>query len=464
MTSSGPMRAIGAPVRARAREGETAVDREFMNLLDLRAVTVVFQPLINLRTGEVVALEALARGPHSSALESPRALFEAASRAGRVAELDWACRAAAFRAFLDADLPVAMSLFVNVEPEAITSECPADLIPVVIKAESRLRVFVEVNDRALAADPAGVLAAVDSARALGWGVAIDDVGNSRAPIAMFPIVGADVVKLDLRRLDDASTEDSSAIITSVLRHVERTGAALLVEGIETEDDARWARALGAVYGQGHHLGEPGPLLAAYTSPRAPIRLIKVVPTDLQVASPFALFEGASHERATSEHLGKLARVLAYGPRPAGTSCVFLACFGRDGDIPVELVEHGAPVGALLFVAFGTDLTAEPFPRGRGVRLVDDDPFADEKFLIVLSDQAPVAIFARVSANGLYDVVVTQDFEVVHEIARHLLRRGPGPGHDNHALGGAEVEADAAAEQDVALALTPRRVWRGWRSA
>ena len=464
MIASDSKRVIDERVGEVAGVGDDAADLEFAALLDQRDFHMVFQPLVNLKTGEIVALEALARGPESTRLASPLALFEAARRANRVAELDWACRAAAFRAFLEADVPTAMSLFVNVEPEAIASGCPADLVQVVFKAESRLRVFVQVNDRAMAADPAGVLAAVDHAREKGWGVAIDDVGNSRAPIAMLPIVSPDVVKLALRRLEAASDEDSSAIITSVLRHIERTGAALLVEGIESEDDARWARALGAVYGQGHHLGKPGPLLAKYANPRAPIPLIKVAPTDLQVASPFELFEGGPHERASGTHLDKLARLLAYGPRPNGTRCVFLACFGREGEIPAELLEHGTTEETLLFVAFGTGLAAEPFLGGRGVRLVEDDPFADEKFLIVLSDQAPVAIFARASSNGLYDVVVTQDFELVHEIARHLMRRVPAPGPNNYALGGPEPENESPDEEEVSVESTPKRGWRGWRSA
>ena len=166
-----------------------------------------------------------------------------------------------------------MSVFVNVEPEAIAAECPTDLTAVVARAESILRVFVEVNDRALAADPAGVLAAVDRAREMGWGIAIDDVGASRAPVAMLPIVRLDVVKLDLRLLRLASAEDFAAILTSVLRHIETVGATLLVEGIESEDDAQRARALAAAYGQGLHLAAPGPLCEHYTAPRTPVRLI-----------------------------------------------------------------------------------------------------------------------------------------------------------------------------------------------
>ena len=69
---------------------------DFRRVLDERAVQPLFQPLIDLESRHVLGYEALARGPMGSALESPAALFGAAWRAGRVAELDWVCRAAAF--------------------------------------------------------------------------------------------------------------------------------------------------------------------------------------------------------------------------------------------------------------------------------------------------------------------------------------------------------------------------------
>ncbi len=75
-----------------------AAAEDFRRVLDGRAVQPVFQPLIDLDSRHVVGYEALARGPTGSSLESPAALFAAAWRAGRVAELDWACRAAAFGA------------------------------------------------------------------------------------------------------------------------------------------------------------------------------------------------------------------------------------------------------------------------------------------------------------------------------------------------------------------------------
>lgn len=453
----GPAGVVDAPGSA----GDE-VDGLFARLLDERALHVVFQPLVDLRSGQVVALEALIRGPEQTALASPVALFEAARRLGRLAELDWVCRATAFAAFLDAGVPPSVSLFVNAEPEGFAARCPADLAAVIRRAESHLRVFVEVNDRALVADPAGVLAAADRAREMGWGIAIDNVGSSPAPVAMLPIVGPDVLKLDLRRLDGAGSEAASEIVTSVLRHTEKTGAVLLVEGIETEEDERWARALGAVYGQGHHLGRPGPLRESYPPPHAPIPLIKVVPTDLHVASPFELFEGGPLVKASAAHLAQLGGMIARRPHTRGCPSVYLLCVGDD-QLPAELVASGVPESAMVFVVFGNDLPAEPATGARGVCLPPGDAFAREKFLIVLSDQAPAAVFAKASSPGYFDTVVTQDVELVHEIARHIIRRVPVLGRDNAALGGSAGEDESRSDEAVDPEPEGRRGWRGWRS-
>ena len=113
---------------------------ELDRIVGARAVRAVFQPLVDLDSGDVVAYEALARGPAGSPLEPPAALFETAYGSVRVAELDWACRAAAFAAAAGAGLDPSLRLFVNCEPVSLGVPCPDDLWPVVDAAERRLRV------------------------------------------------------------------------------------------------------------------------------------------------------------------------------------------------------------------------------------------------------------------------------------------------------------------------------------
>lgn len=378
-----------------------------------------------------------------------------------------ASRASALQAFLDANLPPALSLFVNVEPEAIAVPCPPDLAGVVAHAESVLRVFVELNDLALAYDPSGALATVDRARRIGWGIAMDDVGVSRAPLAMLPVVHADVVKLDLRLLAGADEQDAAAIAAGVLRHVEHNGATLLVEGIETEDDAEWARALGARHGQGFLLGAPGPMRAHYPMPRAAIHLVpapSAPSADEAFESPFELLTGHAYQHMPLALLVRLVTLIAYSPRAAGSFPAFLVGLSRDGLLPPGLVEHvGATRGAtLLWAVFGSGIDAEPAPGVRGVRLRPADPLADERFLVVLSDQSPLAVFARGCPDGQYDVVVTQDGELVHTVAYQLIRRMPSPGGDHTALASAARAEEGHGAGGSDGEQVPGARSRGWR--
>jgi EAL domain-containing protein (putative c-di-GMP-specific phosphodiesterase class I) len=423
---------------AAAVPDDAALDLALGLLLDDRDLDVDFRPVVDLRSGEVVGLEAQVRGPQGSALETPEALFAAAARCGRTAELDWFCRAAAFDAVLRADLPPALSLFVGLRPESLVTPCPRDLADAVVKAESRLRVFVEVDDHTLATDPAGVLLAVDRARAMGWGVVVDDARAGRAALAMLPVLGADVVRLDLDALRQADAQDSAAILLSLMRHLELTGATLLVDGVADEADVEWAQALGAVYGQGSYLGPAGPLLEEYAFPRAVVPLVAVPAADVPAATPFELAGDEPTRTVDKHHLSSLLQLLVRVGHDARGWPVVLAGAGRDADSG-----RGLPAGfpalpdqALLRVVFGTSMPAEPLPGVLGTRLQRDDPLADERFLVVLTESRTLAVLARASIGGwgtLSDVVVTQEPGLVHAIARHLIRRLPAPGEPHDAL-------------------------------
>src|SRR2546430_12593868 len=143
---------------------ETGGCDEFERLLAAREIGVVFQPMVDLHTAETIGYEAFARGPAGTRYHDPVALLDAAYALGRVPERAGVGRAAAFTAALEAGLPSSMTLFVNTEPVAQHTACPRDLLPVIHAAETGLRVVLEVTERSVTADPAGLLAGVAQAR------------------------------------------------------------------------------------------------------------------------------------------------------------------------------------------------------------------------------------------------------------------------------------------------------------
>src|SRR3954452_16006985 len=248
---------------------ETALAGELRQILADEAVRSVYQPIVDLDTAEVVGYEALARGPQGSPLERPDRLFATAHACGLVSELEWACRAAALRGALAAGLR--KTLFVNVEPSLLDAPAPDHVNQLLARASQELDVVLELTERALTDRPAEMLAHVDALRRPRLSIALDDVGADRLSLALMPFVDPEVIKLDLRLVQDNPSPAIAAIVHAVNAQSERSGALLLAEGIETPEQLEVARALGARYGQGWLFGRPGPLPADTPATRLPLR-------------------------------------------------------------------------------------------------------------------------------------------------------------------------------------------------
>ena len=76
---------------------------------------------------------------------------------------------------------------------------------------------------------------------------------------MMPLVHPDVIKLDLSLIQASPDIAIARTINGVLAEVERTGAIILAEGIETREHANSALAMGATIAQGWLFGRPRPL-------------------------------------------------------------------------------------------------------------------------------------------------------------------------------------------------------------
>ncbi len=144
----------------------------------------------------------------------------------------------------------------NVEPEALDQPATDAALEPYERATRELRVILEVTERALAARPAEMLRGIDRFLELGWGVAIDDVGADRHSLALMPFLRPDVIKLDLRLVQSRPSIEIAEVVHAVNAEAERTGAALLAEGVETVEHLATARAMGATLAQGWLYGRP----------------------------------------------------------------------------------------------------------------------------------------------------------------------------------------------------------------
>lgn len=409
-------------------------------VLDRGGVRAVYQPIVEMATGAVVAYEALARGPIGSDLEDPARLFAAATAAGRLGELDWACRTAALSGAEEGGLAGPLALFVNVEPAALGGATPAAFTALAERLAGRLPVVVEFTERALAADPGRLLAAADAVRDRGWRVAVDDIGADRASLAFMPFLAPDVLKLDLRLVQERTTVEVAEVVSAVNAQAERTGAVVLAEGIETPEHARLAIELGARLGQGWLYGRPGPLPpqpdpASRTDAEAVSALLPSARWH-RTETPYQLVaRSRAVQRATKPLLVAMSKHLEQQALALGGPAVVGATFQHAHQFTPATARRYARLAesAELVVALGAGMPAVPAPGVSGAGFDSADPIIEEWSLVVVGPHFAGAVLAKDLGDGgaqderRFDYVVTYDRELVIAAASSLLRRMPS-GH------------------------------------
>jgi diguanylate cyclase (GGDEF)-like protein len=330
-------------------------------------------------------------------------MFATARAAGRLSELDEACRAAAFRGAVAHNLLAPTTVFVNVEPDVLDSAPLADLPAIADTAPREPRIVLEVTERALAARPAELLRTVERVRALlGWGIALDDVGADPMSLSFMPLLRPDVVKLDLRLVQGAPGPEVAQVMNAVNAYAESTGALVLAEGIENAEHLATARSLGASLGQGWLFGRPESA-PSLDRPSTELFLPSPEPADLDEAgngSPFAcLPEGTRLRFSPKSLLVELSKQLEREAVRVGQTCVVAATFQEARHVtPATERRYAELARATGFVcAVGEGLDAEPLPGIRGATLRPADPVRDEWDVVVLG-------------------VVTVDLEGVDDVA------------------------------------------------
>lgn len=199
------------------------------------------QPIVDLRSGDVVAHEALLRGAPGTEWESPAALFEKASALGHRVTLEAIARDLSLRRL--ADLPPNQKIFVNID--ALSPEIPA--MPGHAEIDPR-RVVLEISEQQPVLMNPTLLAQVARWRGQGHAIALDD-----AILTLMP----DLLKLDRVIIANLDQDPKRQVIVKHMVEIcGELGILLLAEGIETVAELRVLQDVGVTVGQGFLLGRP----------------------------------------------------------------------------------------------------------------------------------------------------------------------------------------------------------------
>ncbi len=225
--------------------------------IELDELSLVFQPQVDLASGDMIGVEALARW--SSPLlgsVTPDRFIPVAEDGGMIAELGgWVLRTAcASLARMQDQLGRRLRLAVNVSPRQLRGERwlaeIADAITSSGIAPSQLE--VELTEGILIEDHGDVVDMLQALRDLGVTVVVDDFGrgySSLAYLAKFPV---DKIKIDRSFISAiTSTDTDAAIVDAIIVMAHALGMTVVAEGVETEVQERYLRERGCDEVQGY---------------------------------------------------------------------------------------------------------------------------------------------------------------------------------------------------------------------
>ena len=227
-----------------------AVER-VRDVLEAEGPDIVFQPVVDLRDGRVVAVEALARFSIEPK-RGPDFWFEEAWRAGLGVDLELAALRAAVRA-ADSLPAQGLRLAVNMSPAAVVANGFRELLPT-LPSE---RLLVEITEHAQVDDYDALAQPINELRALGGKLAVDDVGAGFASLQHILRLAPDVIKLDVgltRGIDH--DRPRRALAAGLVSFANELGCSVVAEGIETRAELDVLRSLDVSLGQGYFLSRP----------------------------------------------------------------------------------------------------------------------------------------------------------------------------------------------------------------
>jgi diguanylate cyclase len=245
---------------------------ELRRALDQDEFRVVYQPIIRLRDGRLIGVEALVRWEHPTrGLVSPADFIPAAERTGLIVPLGRfvlreTCRQGA--AWLAEFGPGALSkIGPNVSARQLHDpDFVADVVAAL--ADSGLpsdRLVLELTESAVLRGQQ-VSRTLHELDGMGIKLALDDFGTGESSLSLLRSFPAAIVKLDKSFVDGIEIDDGNAAASSARQAVARAviqlagalGLDTVAEGIENAEQARVLRELGYTLGQGYHLARPMP--------------------------------------------------------------------------------------------------------------------------------------------------------------------------------------------------------------
>jgi diguanylate cyclase (GGDEF)-like protein len=248
------------PVFEENANARVRLQQEMGNALAQEQFAVVYQPQVNLHSGQVTGFEALVRWQHAErGLIGPGEFIPVAEETGQIVPLGtWVLRESCKQAMT---WPDHLRVAVNLSAVQFKSSSVVDLVEQALRDSGLAphRLELEITETALIDDHEGAQATLMALRERGVRVALDDFGTGYSSLAYLRRFSMDKLKIDgmfVRHL--ANDPDAQAVVTAIISLAKALRLSTTAECVETPEQLELLRALGCDDTQGYLLSRPLP--------------------------------------------------------------------------------------------------------------------------------------------------------------------------------------------------------------
>jgi len=357
-----------------AQEKEEAMT-PLQEIIAHRKLSALFQPIIDLKSGEFLGFEGLIRGPADSLLHSPINLFGAAEQQGLSLEVEMLSRQTVLEAFAKQNLPG--NLFLNVSPETLTHPSFKNGQTLQFMRAINLdpaRVVIEITENQPTFDFKAMRSALLHYRAMGFKIAIDDLGEGFSSLRLWSELRPDYIKVDMHFVQGVDSDPIKLqFLKSIQQIAESCGTHVIAEGVETEAELKVVKDIGIALGQGHFIARPS---------RTPPIVASIETSHILNSSKISIFPKIEFTHRSQTTAFKLLTYI----EPAHPDTAIDIIFERFSSNPalriIPVVKNGKPTGIInryqLFDRFAKPYQRELMGKKPCEGLIQGEPLLVEK--------------------------------------------------------------------------------------
>ncbi|MFJ4982067.1 EAL domain-containing protein [Streptomyces coeruleorubidus] len=251
------------PAMSQAQQDHARIAQDLRHALPRNELTVHYQPVIHLPTGQVTGVEALLRWQRGDRSPIPPEVFvPVAEDTGLIRPIGtWVLREACRHGrHLHDTIPrgEALSVAVNVSGQQLKDHRFPDTVRQILHETGfpPASLVLEITESTLVTDADTTYTHIRALRDLGVRISIDDFGTGYSSLAYLRDLPADIVKIDQSFVLRGGSEANKSLIKAILHIGHALDLDVIAEGIETPHQAQRLHTLGCPHGQGFYYSPP----------------------------------------------------------------------------------------------------------------------------------------------------------------------------------------------------------------